>query len=127
MTTAQVRAVIGARKFRKQLDRGIRLIALDLLEILDEENPNAVFSGVDDLYIAIDEIGIEFYSANILYEKLLPRAEADRSIRRGYPPAPWYRYSSLLEYARLRACDMIIEAALFIERLEMLGNSEKMV
>ena len=126
MTIAQIRAIIEPRKYRRQFDRGIKLYALDMLNMLDTMYPYAEFEEALDIQNAIIRIGGARHIASdrIIYERLLPRAEAERAKRKGEAPPPWYSAMRLQKEACEQAALMAMEAALFLERLAK-GGCEK--
>lgn len=123
MTTAQIRAIIEPRKYRRQFDRGVKLYVVEMLNMLDIMYPDAEFEEALDIQNAIIRIGGARHIASdrIIYERLLPRAEADRAKRKGEAPPPWYSAMRLQKEACEQAELMIMEAALFLERLARRG------
>lgn len=119
MTTAQIRAIIEPRKYRRQFDRGVKLYVVEMLNMLDIMYPDAEFEEALDIQNAIIRIGGARHIASdrIIYERLLPRAEADRAKRKGEAPPPWYSAMRLQKEACEQAELMVMEAALFLERL----------
>lgn len=123
MTTAQIRAIIEPRKYRRQFDRGVKLYVVEMLNMLDIMYPDAEFEEALDIQNAIIRIGGARHIASdrIIYERLLPRAEADRAKRKGEAPPPWYSAMRLQKEACEQAELMVMEAALFLERLARRG------
>lgn len=123
MTTAQIRAIIEPRKYRRQFDRGVKLYVVEMLNMLDIMYPDAEFEEALDIQNAIIRIGGARHIASdrIIYERLLPRAEADRAKRKGEAPPPWYSAMRLQKEACEQAELMVMEAALFLERLARSG------
>lgn len=126
MTIAQIREIIEPRKYRRQFDRGVKLYALDMLNMLDTMYPYAEFEEALDIQNAILRIGGARHIASdrIIYERVLPRAEAERAKRKGEAPTPWYSAMRLQKEACEQAAFMVMEAALFLERLAK-GGCEK--
>lgn len=123
MTTAQIRAIIEPRKYRRQFDRGVKLYVVEMLNMFDIMYPDAEFEEALDIQNAIIRIGGARHIASdrIIYERLLPRAEADRAKRKGEAPPPWYSAMRLQKEACEQAELMVMEAALFLERLARRG------
>lgn len=123
MTTAQIRAIIEPRKYRRQFDRGVKLYVVEMLNMFDIMYPDAEFEEALDIQNAIIRIGGARHIASdrIIYERLLPRVEADRAKRKGEAPPPWYSAMRLQKEACEQAELMVIEAALFLERLARRG------
>lgn len=131
MTTAQIRALIEPQRQRSQFGRGVKVYALEMLNMIDSMKPDKEFKDSDDVYKVVLTIGLAPFLTSdcMIYDRLLPRAQAERAKRKHEAPSPCFYAFNLQRDAIYCAKRMIRDAAVLLEkrmaRREDESNHEK--